>query len=86
MDHASTINFLSNEDTQELAPGFFILYAANCVAKKNGNPFTDLEPPQLDTGEHRHFPGPHPPFRLPACVGPVIRKSGLIPRGLPRLK
>jgi putative aldouronate transport system permease protein len=24
MDHASTINFLSNEDTQELAPGFFI--------------------------------------------------------------
>jgi hypothetical protein len=25
MDHASTINFLSNEDTQELAPGFFML-------------------------------------------------------------
>jgi hypothetical protein len=25
MDHASIINFLSNEDTQELAPGFFIL-------------------------------------------------------------
>jgi hypothetical protein len=24
MDHASTINFLSNEDTPELAPGFFI--------------------------------------------------------------
>jgi hypothetical protein len=24
MDHASIINFLSNEDTQELAPGFFI--------------------------------------------------------------
>jgi hypothetical protein len=24
MDPASIINFLSNEDTQELAPGFFI--------------------------------------------------------------
>jgi hypothetical protein len=24
MDHASIINFLSNEDIQELAPGFFI--------------------------------------------------------------
>jgi hypothetical protein len=24
MDYASIINFLSNEDTQELAPGFFI--------------------------------------------------------------
>jgi hypothetical protein len=24
MDHASIINFLSNGDTQELAPGFFI--------------------------------------------------------------
>jgi hypothetical protein len=24
MDHASTINFLSNEDTQEQAPGFFM--------------------------------------------------------------
>jgi hypothetical protein len=26
MDHASIINFLSNEDTQELAPGFFIIF------------------------------------------------------------
>jgi hypothetical protein len=25
MDHASTINFLSTEDTPELAPGFFII-------------------------------------------------------------
>jgi hypothetical protein len=26
MDLASSINFLSNEDTQELAPGFFIKF------------------------------------------------------------
>jgi hypothetical protein len=31
MDHASTINFLSNEDTQELAPGFFIGIALNAA-------------------------------------------------------
>jgi hypothetical protein len=32
MDHASIINFLSNEDTQELAPGFFIAHSRSVYA------------------------------------------------------
>jgi hypothetical protein len=46
MDPASIINFLSNEDTQELAPGFFIdqhgitifwpwSYSPHCLEKQN---------------------------------------------------
>jgi hypothetical protein len=35
MDHASIINFLSNEDTQELAPGFFMKTIIIQAAAKN---------------------------------------------------
>jgi hypothetical protein len=34
MAPASTINFLSNEDTQELAPGFFIVKPAKVKEKQ----------------------------------------------------
>ncbi|MDR2785569.1 MAG: hypothetical protein LBB83_06615, partial [Treponema sp.] len=76
MDQASIINFLSNEDTQELAPGFFITQNCDIVATAEKEPyFAFLIGRAKDGADKNLFYGKNPRLFQAECNGEIFEFS-----------